>query len=643
VMDWFEEKLRDATAMQRLRRQPWILSALLKPFFKREAEQVWSTGKVVHLQRMLLSAEKTRPLRRRALAIAEGFVNSADPALSNAVIPVLQEAIHPLWGRGASEELKGVQETWRADRLAVVEIMKSAAVSHANSPLLLLQLRKILRNRCRYEPDEVVRNECQRVFSGLPDTFELRVARVLTSYAHDEISVSSRPDTDADFRAAETHWAGFRRSVADEVVDRFKTAKEVCEFVSRQVRDLGAIKHSARGATLLEPIAQISPLWCVALLKELLRTPDPTLDGSLWPVLGEAAQHATEAYHGATESLPAKGRPQQLCALVSFLGWKQLHGGGLTQFERQCVLEAAKRGEESIVAEIASTAGLFFANDPQWAIEVLSQLKPSGKSDAYEIVQALGLLVEKHPTLLDQAKVAQCLANAGDLGFSESISDENHLEKVAQAFPKLVYEHERDFYRRTEAMPAAERSWGARETISLGPIGDDEYVDREIQQLWKEAISAGPASLGQHFRLDLIRSLLGSVAAAAPSRLQRLIAACANGDELKLAAKLAAAQGSRFVFEFPDIVRLLLTRGQELAVPDAVRATLRPSASGGGRFHFEHELDPESRFILERGEALANRYRDHAVLHKFYRMVAESERHQAEWHKRAFQDDDDLD
>jgi hypothetical protein len=185
--------------------------------------------------------------------------------------------------------------------------------------------------------------------------------------------------------------------------------------------------------------------------------------------------------------------------------------------------------------------------------------------------------------------------------------------------------------------------WGASETISLSPIGDDDYVDREIQELWKQAVSAAPANLGQHFRLDLIRSLLGAGAAAASSRLQRLIAACGNGDELKLAAKLAAAQGSRFVFEFPDIVRLLLTRGQDLTVADAVRETLWLSACGGGRGYTNHELDPEYRYILEQGEALANRYRDDAVLHKFYRMVAESERHQAEWNKRAFQDEDDMD
>jgi hypothetical protein len=180
-------------------------------------------------------------------------------------------------------------------------------------------------------------------------------------------------------------------------------------------------------------------------------------------------------------------------------------------------------------------------------------------------------------------------------------------------------------------------------TLSLGPIGDDEYVNREIVTLWGKTVSAEKASFAQAFRLALIRSLLWTDPATAPERLRGLVGACKNGDELELVTELAATRGSRFVFEFPDIVRALLARSEDHAVADAVRQTLWLSACGGGRSYSKHELDPQYRYILERGEALATRYRDDTVLHKFYRMVAESERHQAEWNKRAFQDDDDLD
>jgi hypothetical protein len=303
----------------------------------------------------------------------------------------------------------------------------------------------------------------------------------------------------------------------------------------------------------------------------------------------------------------------------------------------------ANRTEEAVVAGVAWAAGCSFANEPEWALEVLSRLKPSSERAGHEVVQALGFLAEKHASLLDPKKVTECLANVGELCFSERLSDERDLDKVARAFPKQVYEQLRAYCERAEIGPSGERGRRLAAALSLGPISDAEYVEREILTLWGKTISAEKASFAQAFRLDLIRSLLWADPANGQERLRGLIAGCKNGNELELVAELAATRGSRFVFEFPDIVRALLTRGEDLAVINAVREALWLSACGGGRGYTNHELDPEYRYILEQGEALANRYRDDAALHKFYRMVAESERHQADWHKRAFQAEDDMD
>jgi hypothetical protein len=104
------------------------------------------------------------------------------------------------------------------------------------------------------------------------------------------------------------------------------------------------------------------------------------------------------------------------------------------------------------------------------------------------------------------------------------------------------------------------------------------------------------------------------------------VAECASGDALKLAAKLIEMPASRFVFRNPDVVRMLLERSENLKVANAVRETLWLSACGSGRSFTEGEVDPEYRYILEQGEALANRYRDDGLLASFYRMIADTER-----------------
>jgi hypothetical protein len=326
------------------------------------------------------------------------------------------------------------------------------------------------------------------------------------------------------------------------------------------------------------------------------------------------------------------------------LGWKQLHGGGLNQSERQSILASAARPEEDVAAGLASTTGHHFANDPQWAMEVLSRLKPNGERSGYEIVQALGLLAEKHGSVLDSKKVTRCLENLGELCASEHPSGERNLDKVARAFPKQVYAHVRKLHKIAAAGPVEEEHrWRLARSLSLGPIGDDEYVDSEIHALWQEAASAQCEDGGRHFRLALLQSLIWADATSAPDRIRKLVAACKSGEDLKLATDLVAVPGSRFVFNFPDIVRSLLARGDDFAVAGLIRESLLGSACGGGRSYSDHELDPEYRYILEQGEALANRYRDDALLGKFYRHIAEYERRDSERTKRAFRDMDEPD
>jgi hypothetical protein len=112
------------------------------------------------------------------------------------------------------------------------------------------------------------------------------------------------------------------------------------------------------------------------------------------------------------------------------------------------------------------------------------------------------------------------------------------------------------------------------------------------------------------------------------------VTTCKNCDEIKLLAKLVGTQGSRFVFAYPDIVRSILARGQELGAMSEVTNTLLLSACGGSRSYADSGLGPQYKYILEQGDALANRFRDDPLLQSFYREIANWERRDFEWHRQ---------
>ncbi len=197
------------------------------------------------------------------------------------------------------------------------------------------------------------------------------------------------------------------------------------------------------------------------------------------------------------------------------------------------------------------------------------------------------------------------------------------MQVLAGKFPEQVYQCMRHLLDKVEgvgdALAAAELFNGY---IPLGRIEDKTYVAREVEGQWSKALTGGRGARG---RLFLARSLIWSTPDAARGFLARFIGQAATPEELKLAAKLAAPQGSDFVFRFPDLVRELLTRSQELGVSNEVHRTLWLAAGGGVRSYTEGRLDPEFRYISERAEDLARRYEGDPLLASFYRSAAESE------------------
>lgn len=644
VVAWLEAKLENSEAVERLRCQPWLLSALLKPFFARLVETRWATERAATASLALLPAEWTRPIRRRALTLAERFLCSREEVLANAAMPVLREAI-----RGIGDELRLEPTTelyerwkadWRTDRLEALSVLRCAIAAQSRSPLLLFQIRRLLLNRREYDADAVVVERCRALSCEVPDSFELKVARALASGAPDEIHVPPGPDSVAQAKDAQTQWNEFCRDVARDASNRYPDAKAFCAFLADWVKALTRSGCVAQAQVLIKPVSALSKTWSATLLDELVASSDPTLDGFLWAALGAAKGNAHEHYMKALADLGARGRPEQVCSLVLFLQGQAMQSGGLDRAERDTLLALTRRTEEDVVCAIASASGLALSKEPSWALELLRRLKPTGKRGQAAVLEALGGLAEDHANELGAGLVAECLENLGAY-LAEEIYERRDLQVLAGKFPVQVYERMSHLIDAVdgvgETLAAVEPFSG---TVPLGAIEDKDYVAREVERQWSKALGGGRGARG---RLFLARSLIWSTPDAACGFLARYIEKAATQEELKLAAKLAAPQGSDFVFRFPDLVRELLTRSKDLGVSNDVHLTLWRAAGVGAPRYPGGRLDPEFRYILERAEDLAKRYENDPVLAGFYRGPAKSERESQAQLRRAWEErEEDL-
>ncbi|MGO9200423.1 MAG: hypothetical protein ACLQM8_07775, partial [Limisphaerales bacterium] len=437
VIEWLEVKLRGSEGIGRVRRQPWLLSALLKPFFARLIESSWTTERAVTFGISPVAVEVTRGIRSRALALAERFLCSGQEVLASAAVPVLGEAIRRMHGRFRFEPTAENHARWRADRLEALSVLQRAIVAQSKSPLLLFQIRHLLLGCVEYEPDAAVVERCKQLLAEVPESFDLRVLRALGSWAHDEIKLTPGPDSLAEAKQAERRWGAFCRKVAQEGLSRHTDAKAFCGFLTEWVKALARSGFSAQAHVLIQPVAALSKTWSGSLLDELVNSSDPALDNSLWTALLHAKSDAPEHYLKALAALPNRGRPSQVCSLVSFLGVQAVQPGGLVQVERDTLLALSQRTDEDVVCAIATASGLHFGKEPAWALELLCGLKPPGKRAKAVVLQAVARLAEEHAAKLDGGLVARCLGNLGDYA-TEAINERRELLVLAGKFPKQL-------------------------------------------------------------------------------------------------------------------------------------------------------------------------------------------------------------
>ncbi len=634
VIAWLEKELSNESSINRLRKEPWLLPALLDSYFARVAERSWHTGKTVHFQSIPLSAERTKPFRDRALTIAKQFAYSGDLQLVIPALRVLRAGIERFFPRYRLEAGQANWDEWRPARLEALDALKTTILANQSSHTIQFVIRQQLRDIIKYDKDSAFVDACAKVLSSIPDTFELRFARVIASAAHDEIQ-DGRSDIGLDdYKNCEQVWRKFCREVVEDAAARFTTANAFLSFLRQENKVLRQAGLSVQPDVALNLLALKSHAWGEALLRELCSSEATDFDYDLGAVLGPVSQAASDIYTQVLYRLPEVGRIGQVCSLIKHLGLKGFHGGGLSAVDRTSMDLCADRDEEDVLCTVAWVLGHYLVSESSWGLELLSRLVPETEKGAKEVILSLEQFCKNHMGRLNWDLIEKSLKNVGAFCLSLTAEVENSLDKIAKLYPRQTYNLFRDL---TQSSASSDSNvlfrLGSGTLPGVGDFGDPSFLDQEIAVQWKNATNAGQYSDAY---LALVRALIDSDSKTRTIRIGGIVSQCFTGSELVLAAKIPATSGSRFVFQYHDLVREILTRSHALGVHTELFHVLLHSACGAGRSYSNNQLDPQYRYIREEAERLAHCFAGDVILEPFYNAIVRYEIRDAEMNRNMF-------
>lgn len=630
VVHWLANRLRGPLAAELCDRPSAALSLILKPIFERELEANFSSGRTFTFRAIPLSAEKTRSLRDETLALLrEQVLPRGEIAILNS-LAVLDAAIDMVRRRWGGEVTEKMEAEWLPDRMAALRIIESL-IGPGQSPRVLLRIRGGLRQHAIYEPYAPFKAECQRVIASIPDTFGLRIARILLSNAWDEFEhdVSDEESTKDSHARTEASWSRLTDSVAVEFLSIHTSPKAVIAAAESIYAEYQACGLSPQFSDLFGAIARANPELAAACVDVLLGQETSPVD-YWWTSLVATRRDLNDP------------RLQQWIIKV-------LRGGNTVRW-RAAQWTLRWNSEGGVPAEIRDEVAAWSSRlNNQTLPEVMGQLRWRGDRDREIdriILENLNLKNLSEDTL---NKLAACLRigrgleeeRLPDSFVRKFISELTRFDSLAahdaaplwrhlaKAEPQRFYEMLKQRITETPERRVAGQRF---DPLPVGGNGiplpllpqDTDYASL-ADDLYARLRTADSDS--RFWWMRLFQDAVLRVSSLGLDYLKRWLAEADTADDLENLIDVLKFNGSMLIFQQPDLVKDLLRKIRVLAPArsEELGHSLRDSAAPGMRGYTNHELDAEYRYYREAAVKAAEVHARDPELAAFYREIIRTE------------------
>jgi len=512
TLNWMRRLLEMPEAMDRIREEPHLLGALFRPFFERTFERAVSIGRKVRMEWGSWPAAVARPIREGALRLIEERLSSGNMGEALVLVPVLGKAMQPV----SIDQYDAVTDAhrleWQPDRLSALAVVERLIPRFVGTWPVLLKLRKLLSDIVRREKDAVVAARMREVLRSIPDALELRLLRVLSMYAFEEIDVDRTLEVEKWAESMEREWADFCLRVAREMADRFGTIEHLWTEVRNQILEVQRAGISDRGGAFLGALCGISKTWAENVVKLMVTSRDEVLESYAGALFRAAAEADPDIVLARMDEVLAGDREQLQIGLIEHQGQRFRVHGVLDSSDRSAWEALAKSPHAGVRRMVLRQLAIFFRPEPNTALEWMGRMELEDGGMCDEAIQALAILTDGLP--VGAEAVASCFRAVRGLRPSDCFSASALIRQIAQKFPVQVYEALKAAPERPLDCEAAGVTWEEGifiDGLVLGPIQDEIWLQREVAGLWVEIQKTREEGFEYRKCSSLIRGLMTSV------------------------------------------------------------------------------------------------------------------------------------